>query len=573
MNHTAYMDRWLDKQKASFDEKEHMITEYREPDRKHGYHSDIAGKIHGIKSASCFALCALLSERSDLYEKAVAALHRVCDLQDTQKESKTFGLWAYYAEQSLSEMTAPDYNWANFVGCDLIAVCRLCGDRLPLDLLVRVRAAIGNAAICTVRRNVAADYTNISLAASLTLVSAGELLRDDAIFQIGKERLSMLTQYTKVTTGLSEYNSAAYTVVALDMTTRMLQFFEDAQCREMARYLNHCTWKMLAEHYNTAIAQLSPPQVRAYTDFDTGKVASVIYMGTNGRYGELREETVDPDMLAYVSLSCPEELLPLFAENERFLAHTYYHKNDIRQQGEDVTIIRELDSPDLTAYTYLNPRFSTGAFSICDTWNQRRNVMVIWDREHPKMFRLRGLHDGYDFCSGFVRAQQKDGNILGHLGIVNDRGSNHYILDKDKSGIYSLSELCFAFELGGACENLTIRREGDRFLIDDGDMHIVLHIAKWVYDGADATIECTADGKRVVLRGYCGERIRLDTTKLGDTYAVFTVQSFYGDAPRMEDVSMLTQWENGYIESNWTGLTVKSHRDVVPYRRAIGLDE
>lgn len=560
------------KEAQKFDEQESMVTRVKEADRVHGYHTALTGLVHDIKATSCFALCALLSNQEALYEKAVRALYRICELQDVRPESPTFGLWAYYMEQNVDQMTAPDYNWANFVGRDLIAVCLLRAQMLPSDLTARLHTAIRNAAACTVKRNVAPDYTNISLIGSLTLISAGELLDDEALFQTGRSRLSELTEYTRVTTGLSEYNSAPYTVVALEETTRMLQFFRDPACLEMAGYLNHAVWEMLVTHYNTALGQLTPPQARAYADLDTGRLASVISLGTDGRYGTLREDTVDMDSLFYLKFHCPEDLIPLFAEKERFIAHTYYHKNSIRKLGEDVTIIRELDSPDLTAYSYKTPYFSMGAFSICDTWNQRRNGMVIWDKDKPKTFRLRGLHDGYDFCSGFVRADQKDGRILGNLGLVTDRGSNHYILDKDKNGIIRAKELCFCFELGGNCGNIHIHQEDRTFYIDDGRMHIVLCIAKWVFDGREAEVKLSPDGRKVILMGYDGEETVLDTTKLGDTYGVFSLQVFWGTEKQETETVSVYNRGGGWVESEWNGLRVRSHRGPVPYRRAIGLD-
>lgn len=562
----------IDREAAQFDARAGMVTRVREQDRVHGYHSDLSGVVHDLKATSCFAVCALVMQREDLYHAAIQGLSRVCDVQDRNPESVTYGLWPYFAEQNLVQMTAPDFNWANFIGMDLIAACLLCADKLPVALIQRLHSAIEGAAACTIKRNVGEDYTNISLVGGLTLICAGEILNNDDFFSEGKRRLARLTEYTRVTTGLSEYNSAPYTVVALEATTRMLQFFRDPECREMARELNHCAWEMLALHYNTALAQLSPPQARAYADLDTGRVASVIWMGTDGRFGTMREETVDPDTLAYVKLHCPEDVLPLFEESERFLAHTYYHKNQIRRPGEDVTIIRELDSPDLTAYTYKTPNFSLGAFSFCDTWNQRRNVMAVWDRAAPKTFRLRCLHDGYDFCSGVVSAQQKNGLILGQLGLVTDRGSNHYILDKNKSGVYKMHELCFVFELGGSCEGLQILQEGQAFCIDDGEMHLRLCIAQWVFDGKNAEVSLSEDRKRVILTGYAGPEIELDTTKLADTYGVFALQACYGADEIRPQVPVSRFCGTGLIESRLGELCVTSHRGVVPYRRALGLD-
>ena len=561
----------LKKEEALYDEKEGMVTRVMPP--SHGYHTTLTGTVHHIQATSCFALCALLSGREELRPKALRAFGRICDLQDTRPESRTFGLWSYYLEQPLDEMIAPDYNWANFVGKDLLAACILCRPFLPDALCERMRRAVDYAARCTIRRNVGEDYTNIAFISCMMLVSAGELLGEESIFDTGKERLARFLEYTRVTTGFSEYNSAPYMVVALEEVTRMLLFFRDAECRKMAEELNDRLWMALAEHYNTALGQLSPPQARAYADVDTGRLATVIFIGTGGRYGKYLPESLDPDTLCYVQFRCPEAVLPLFEREEAFLAHTYYHKNTIRRPDADVTIIRELDSPDLTAYTYKTPQYSMGVFALCDTWCQRRNAMVIWDREHPKTFRLRGMHDDYDFCSGMCYARQNNNDILGMLGLVTDRGSLHYILDPNKTGIYEAEKLWFCFELGGESKALRIQQEGSTFYVDDGNLHIRLHIRKWMYDGTEKQPYLSEDDRTVILPGYDGPRKRLDTRALDDTYGIFTLSVRMGQTPQWQERLPETEYlPGGWIEARWNGLRVKAPRGPVPYRRALGLD-
>lgn len=571
MDKNQALAKMLQREESLYDEKEGMVTRYMPP--SHGYHTVLTGTVHHIQATSCFALCALLSGQERLYDHAFRAFERICDLQDTDPRSKTFGLWSYYLEQPLREMLAPDYNWANFVGKDLLAACVLCHPLLPDALYARMRTALYNAVQCTIRRNVAEDYTNIAFISCMMLVASGELLEDTHIFQTGKERLTRFLEYTRVTTGFSEYNSAPYMCVAFEEATRMLLFFKDAECRKMAEELNLRLWTALAEHYNTSLGQLTPPQARAYADVDTGRLATIISIGTDGRYGSYLPESLDPDTLCYVRFHCPENVLPLFEVQERFLAHTYYHKNSIRQPGSDVTIIRELDSPDLTAYSFKTPQYSMGVFALCDTWCQRRNAMVIWGKEHPRTFRLRGMHDDYDFCSGMCYAQQRNNDILGMLGFVTDRGSLHYILDKNKTGVYDAEKLWFCFELGGESENLKIRQNGNTFYVDDESLHICLHIRKWIYDGAEKQPYLSEDGRTVILPGYDGPLKTLDTTKLDDTYGIFTLSVRNGDTPQWNNDAIETNMlAGGWTEACWNGLQVSAPRSPVPYRRALGLD-
>ena len=274
---------------------------------------------------------------------------------------------------------------------------------------------------------------------------------------------------------------------------------------------------------------------------------------------------------------CPQECLRLFEEKERFLSHTYYKKNDIRSKGEDTTIIRELDSPDLTAFSYLTPRYSMGAFALCDCWAQRRNVMVVWDREHPKYFRLRCINGDYDFCSGLVYAAQERNLILGQLGLVTDRGSFHYILDKEKNGTYLTNALYFKFELGGNVSGLKIEKDGDAYLVKDGDFVISLRIPVWTADGAKREPYLTQDGKALILPVYEGESTLLDTKALRDTYGVFALSVDYGDPKEKEmlrETSDITTYVSpeGVAVSACGGLRVESHVRPVTYRKALGIE-
>ena len=558
----------------TFDPREGMIQKWEV--NQCGYHSKMNGVIHHIRATAGLASGILLYNMEEYYEIAFQALHRLCDIQDTRAGSPTFGLWSYYLEEDLEHMIEPDYNWANFISKDLLAVCILCKDTLPADLEVRLHRAIQNAMECTIKRNVAADYTNISLMSSMTLVSAGELLQDERLFSIGKDRLKRLYEYTKFTTSFSEYNSSGYILVDMEEISRMQHFFKDEECRFIADELNYYAWEMFASHYNTAMDQLAPPQMRAYKDVDTGLLAWYIWQGTDGKYGKpLEQLPAIPAPSYYFVTKCPQQCLPLLERTQEFIAHTYYRKNNIRLENEDTVVVRELDSPDLTAYTYKTPHYSMGAFAFCDCWNQRRNAMIIWDKEKPKTFRLRAIHNNYDFCSGVVHSAQEDNRILGQMGLVSDRGSFIYTLDKVKNGIYNVEDLGFRFELGGLCEDLTIKQNGKDYLIDDGDMHIRLHIEKWVFDGHDAEIKLSEDGKAIILVGYEGPAKVLDTNILDDTYGIFTLTASYGEVNTEINASeevVYNMLPNHKVASCWQGMNVESHCRTVPYRKALGLD-
>ena len=567
------IEAFLEGRRQDFDESVDLLVT-RNVNTKN-YHSGATGDLHYLGNAGDTAWYIFEFGAEDMYPMARRLLRKLCLLQDTRQDSRTFGLWSYVLEEPLDAMKAPDYNAATFRARVLIDICQNHADKVDGELLEMMKTAIRNAVKCTIKRNVGLDYSNIIVMSTLTLVAAAELLEDAELLALGKKRLRNFCSYTKFNGTLTEYNSPNYGRLALGDIARMLKLFRDEECRQMAMYLNEVVWTMLARHYNIHINQLAPPQMRAYQDVDGGGLAWFIWQGTGGRYGKC-PDTFE-QLRSVVSLEevccnpqCPASVLPLFEADERVVEEAFYKQNDLREPDEDRTIIREADSPDLWAYSYQTPAYSMGAFRLCDTWNQRRNVMIEWDADAPKSFRLRGIHNGYDYCSGMVYTGMEKNRILGQLGMVTDRGSYHYILDKDKSGVYDAEELGFRFELGGNCENIAIEADGKDFYIRDCGLTIKLHVEAWVYDGKDAPVYVSEDGKMVILEGYKGESKQIDTTALAETCGVFTM-TVEDAAHKAEPAELIWQLEGETLRSHWGELAVESPAKPVVYREALGL--
>ena len=71
MDKKQTLAKMLQKEESLYDEKEGMVTRYMPP--SHGYHTVLVGTIHHIQATSCFALCALLSGQTRLYDRAFRA--------------------------------------------------------------------------------------------------------------------------------------------------------------------------------------------------------------------------------------------------------------------------------------------------------------------------------------------------------------------------------------------------------------------------------------------------------------------------------------------------------------------
>ncbi len=580
MNEQTMLLECIRKMSETYDESCGLVS-YYVANLDTGYHSKQVGRLHPNCMNGVYAMAVLCCGYESEYQHALGIVETLCDTQDVREGSKTFGLWSNNWDEPLDQMIVPDYNRADFINRFLqkILCCSKCP--LPEALRAKILKAIRNAALCTIKRNVGLDYSNIIAMTCLTLVRAGEILEDREIFEFGKRKMRKAIEYLRFNGAWSEYNSSGYVLTIMDAVSFMLQSFEDEECRKMAEEMSWYAWRQLAQHYNMTLGQLTPPQARSYIDVENGDLAWMIWRGTKGKYGwpmegpgegfGLRGNLEHNLVTLLTPLDCPEDLYPLFEETERFLADTYYKKNTIRDQDEDFTIIREWDSPDLTAYSYQTTKFSMGVFSLCDTWVQRRNCMVVWDKEHPKCFRIRSIEGHYDFCGGVTYAQQKDNRILGQVGLVTDRGSFHYILDKVKNGIYETEALYFQFVLGGECEDLKIEQEGKDFYVRDGELTIRLHIEKWVYDGKEAPVYVAENGKEIILEGYKGEKTKLDTNVLGPTYGLFTMTV---EDPNHEalDADLTYCLDGGKLCSRWGDLAVESSIRPVSYRKALGLE-
>ena len=519
-----------------------------------GYHTRKVGILHPVRDAAEYADAIFHSEKKELYERGETILKAIIRLQDDREESPTYGLWPYYLEESLDDMIHPDYNWADFISKSLLGIRIMASSKISEETRTMMDGAIYRAALCSIKRNVGLDYTNIALMSSLTILSAGELLREEKLIQEGSDRLHRLYEYTKFNGAFSEYNSSAYIVVALHEIARMKQFFQKKEYLDLAETFNEYAWDCLSTHYNTSLNQLTPPQTRAYVNLDRGALAWMVYLGTDGAYGICPKEgdlsAVSMESLLYPS-QCPQMYVSRFAEKERSLTQTYYRKNNLRKQGTDTTIIRDLDHPDITAYSYQTEAYSMGIFQSSDCWNQRRNAMIVWGKEIPSYLRLRGMMGDYDFCSAMVYGVQNKNRMFGHLGFVSDRGSFHYILDERKDGIYDTDRIYFQFEMEGR-EGLCFEETENGYCVRDQGLCITICIPEFMFDGHPGTVCLSADRKKILLIGYQGEKKSIDTKQWDTTYGLFYMEVKKIGEEEAEDFSFTSKVYQGIVTTKGT---------------------
>lgn len=514
----------LDEFLSRYNDEKHLV--YQDlpewtPEKGGGYHTRLGGRVHSLFDTAKFINLVYFLGRKDCMEKAENAIWALLDTQDMDPSSRTYGLWAYYYEEDLSHMINPDFNWACFISNQLMYVLKRCPSLIDSATKEKMLKSLKAAAECVIKRNVSPDYTNISMMSAVTLVVSGEILEDNEIFAEGKRRFKKAYEYNSFCGSFSEYNSPTYTFLAIEELARMLLLADDEECIKWAEKLSEIGWKTLIEHYDEKREQLCPPHSRAYFDFmSDSRFPRLLYVASEGKFGYTGENKSCFDGLP-ARLSENMENLLSNLKTPRFVKDTFYKENSLRAEDEETVIVRDLDCPDLKANSYIDDKFSIGSFEKTDLWAQRRTNMVYWgEKDNVRSLRLRCLYDDTDFCSGMSFSAQHKNCILSACGFATDHGAFHYILDKEKNGILKTDKLFFCFEVAGNTESVHIERNGNSFVVSDGDIKVCIDILAALFDGKEMEIELF--GNRIELICHNDGRT-VDFSTLDDSYIVFTM--------------------------------------------------
>lgn len=497
-----------------------------EIEQKNVIHTNVLGYAHYISGNAVYAQLVFMSGAEHRYAAAEAIINKIIDAQDTDPESRTCGLWPYYFEEKLTQMSAPDYNMAEFVARPMLYILLEKRSLISENTAQRIKNALHLAARCCMRRNVGLDYTNVVSMSCLTVTVIGEITGDDRMAEFGKRELREFTDYTRFNGGFSEYNSPCYFKVVGDSVTRIMKYCRDEECRSMARELNMYLWEMVSTHYSAEFNELAPPYVRAYYDTDVEfENTDFIYYATGGKYGEYHCSENDWELNVP---KCPECFYENF-EKELWLKNVYYRKNNLRKRDTDATIIQDFESPDLAAYTYKTKKYLFGALRKTDLWDQRRTCMLMWDKHDKKTFKLRCMKDGFSFSSAMAYTAMHKDELLTVVGFSTDHGSKHYILDKFENGEIETESLKFTMKLNGNYDkdNFSITDSGIYYA--DGEISFSVKILAWVFDGKKGEIRFTDNGLELVC--HEGEKRKINLRTLKDTYGVLSMK-VNGEAPQ-----------------------------------------
>jgi hypothetical protein len=366
------------------------------------------GVRHCTRESLYYALVLLLIGGTDNVARAAGIVDRMVDAQEQgDPEHQFYGLWHYFAEESVLTWPTPDSNWADFNGLTLLLIWHIAGARLDGSLRGRMREAIRRATVCIRRKNTSPHYTNIALKGTFVTMAAAELLEDDSLLAYGQDRMRRIAETFRDADSFAEYNSPTYAAVSLASLGAIQTFVRDEEVKALALGIQHSFWRHIGLHFHVPTGELVGPHSRAYHLMlreSPAKIGSLIERATEGlvRYPAVDDlhDAFGPVFTCSLDFDVPADVGAFFLNPKRI--------DEVRE------VARRFPAGGATRTTsHLCPEFCIGTVNFQDGWEQRHNLMGYWrDGNAIGYLRHRYLHDSRPCAGGWFTAAQSKGRIL-----------------------------------------------------------------------------------------------------------------------------------------------------------------
>lgn len=521
----------------------------RSPFSSPGYHTTIkqADFIHSTRSSLSYALGLLDTGKEHYEQRAFDIIEQIVSLQDTDRSRNTFGIWSWFYEEPLDQMSPPDWNWADFCGKLLVLIISRHDARLPETLRQSVQQAICNACDAIIIRNVGPHYTNIAIMGAFVTLIAGEWFERQDYAKYGLERLEKLHNYTMPRQAFQEYNSPTYTYVAILELSAIVTETSNAHAKQLGNDLLNIAWKSVTDHFHAGTRQWSGPHSRCYKTLLTPQSKAFLQLATKGKLAFYTE-----DELPYYEdwykcgAVCPEQYVEGFIElGQRTIKECF----GINGNGKEKW-----------ATTYMTQAYSLGSFNKEIMWNQTRTLLAYVDNGGEATYlHLRALHDGYDYCSAIFYGEQRENHLLFGVNFVVNGGDTHPNLDMIHGSIEA-SDLRFRLEIGGALDQVSTVVEKGSVSLRIGETLVSLRSWFAAFDDQSAgeavrdwSWEVTREGDLlgIDLVLHTGEKKVIDFQKMNEAAFLFSlcigegVDSFKPQIERTTELATISaSWNN-----------------------------
>ena len=228
----------------------------------------VMGDKVSIRSTARLALALLFRDESEDRNHAVRILEWILKHQHLDENTEIYGAWKTNVKNDRL-----DHNWREFVGCDLIIIYHNYKDRLPQDLLEKIKTALTHAALGALRRDVTPHYTNISVMSAFLMNYVGTTFDIQDVRRAGMKKAWDIDALFQEHGTFSEFNSPTYDGVSL-VGFALWRALGPGHMKAMGERLEQSLWNEVASHYNPTLKNMTGPFIRAY-GMDMTKYVSI----------------------------------------------------------------------------------------------------------------------------------------------------------------------------------------------------------------------------------------------------------------------------------------------------------
>lgn len=507
----------------------------------YNYHTDaIKAEFHDVRASFSYALQLLDLSDKPSTQRAYEVLDKTLSLQEQDTTSKYCGVWPYYLEEPVKTKKSPvDLNWADFNGVTLLDIWMGYRDQMPAELQSKIKNALVLAAKSIQKRDVTLSYTNIAIMGTYVTYMVSHLFDLYDMQKYATDRLQRFYQFTLKEKGFLEYNSPAYTVIALNELFRMKAHIVEPVARQQIDSLYSIGWETVARHYHKPTGQWAGPHSRSYSTLVSPAFKSMLHFASNGLIHAGKD--VKPNDIR-IRHQIPAHLL------HYFLTPKY--------PRTETEVLRT------TGTCYMTDKYALSTVNYSSFWNQRRPFLVYWGNvESPDYLQVRFLHDLYDFSSATFYSQQKESSIVAGVGFITNGGDKHISIDRLKQGKFKAKDLRLRFEFGNvkSPDELAIPKlPHDLVSINLNEMKFNIQLLQAEFEGLNGYWEKGGDGKNswIDFVFYSGEEKEFDLNKMNKAIAAFTFEVIkMGDKSTSGKAVMSDQ--DGMIKIDWKGLKLE----------------
>ena len=542
-----YLIKSLEEKSRNYNPETKMVRNYNPSTTSHYHTNMIDTYVHAFRETSSYALQLLDSNLPENTKRAIEVLQNLMKYQDTDSSSKTYGLWPYYLEEPLSKMVVPDWNWADFIGTNLIEIILSHKDKLPSDLNEKINHSIICASESIKKRDVKPSYTNIAIMGTFVTYMAANLYDLPEMGQYANMRLKRFYDYTIKLKGFEEYNSPTYTMVALDELCRLKKCVIEPDAKRMIDEIYNIGWGIIAKHWHVTSAQLAGPHSRSYGDILRSNFYSVLFSASSGA---ISINKATPAINAYrLPHRIPSVYIPYFTNisGETFRTDTFV----IGRDGKNII-----------GSTLINPDYCIGSVNYSSMWQQRRPLLAYWgSSEKPLFFQVKFLHDFVEYSSANISSVQIGSNVLSGINFATDGGDYHINLDPI-NGTIKARDLRLRFEFGDSALIAYLKpmnKNSIKFKSGNVEMYINLLVLHSVFDKYKGHYEVSATKDKSFIDWvvFSGVETVFDFTSMNEAAFAFASSVSSKNYPsKMNIADANAKIENNQIMLTWGNLNL-----------------